>query len=160
MTMTEAPGNTVESATIREAGLDDLATIVEFNLCLARETEGKALDRATVTRAVEVLLQEPARGLFWMAEAGGRRIGQIMVTYEWSDWLNADFWWIQSVYVAPAARRRGIYRALHAHVEQEARRQGACGLRLYVERGNARAKQAYETMGMHHSHYDLFETSF
>ncbi len=145
---------------IRTAEYADLDTMVEFNLCIARETEARELDRATVVRGVETLLREPARGRFWIATVDGRPAGQIMVTFEWSDWLAADFWWIQSVYVDPVFRRRGVYRALHRHVEQEARRQGACGLRLYVERTNVRAKKTYETLGMRHSHYDLYETTF
>lgn len=145
---------------IREARPDDLDTIVEFNIRIARETEDKVLDRATVARGVETLLREPVRGRFWIAEAENRPVGQIMVTFEWSDWLAADFWWIQSVYVAPECRRQGAYRALHGHVEREAKKDGACGLRLYVERANDRAKKAYEALGMRHSRYDLFETSF
>ncbi len=145
---------------IREAGPADLDTIVDFNIHIARETEDKALDRATVAKGVETLLREPVRGRFWIAEANDRPVGQIMITFEWSDWMAADFWWIQSVYVAPESRRKGVYRALHAHVEEEAKRGGACGLRLYVERDNDRAKKAYEALGMRHSRYDLFETSF
>ena len=145
---------------IRDADQTDLDTIVEFNLRIARETEERELNPATVKRGVETLLREPTRGRFWIATVEGRPAGQIMVTFEWSDWVAADFWWIQSVYVHPDFRRRGVYRALHQHVEREARRHGACGLRLYVERANAQAKQTYEALGMHHSHYDLFETTF
>ncbi|HNV71920.1 MAG TPA: GNAT family N-acetyltransferase, partial [Candidatus Ozemobacteraceae bacterium] len=115
----------LNSPVIREALFADLDTIVEFNLRIARETEERELDRRTVTRGVETLLREPARGRFWLAIVDGRPAGQIMVTYEWSDWLAADFWWIQSVYVHPDFRRRGVYRSLHQHVEQEARRNGA-----------------------------------
>lgn len=110
------------SPAVRDAVLADLDTIVAFNLRIARETEERELDRQTVARGVETLLREPARGRFWIAMVGDRPAGQIMVTYEWSDWPAADFWWIQSVYVHPDFRRRGVYRALHQHVEQEARR--------------------------------------
>lgn len=90
--MTVYTHSTISSAAIREARPDDIDTIVDFNIRIARETEDKVLDRATVAKGVEILLREPVRGRFWIAEAENRPVGQIMVTFEWSDWLAADFW--------------------------------------------------------------------
>jgi ribosomal protein S18 acetylase RimI-like enzyme len=88
-------------------------------------------------------------------------VGQLLITYEWSDWRNGNFWWIQSVYVAAAHRQAGIFRSLFAQVQKLAQAQrDSCGLRLYVEKHNHRAQRAYERLGMAHTHYDIYETSF
>jgi ribosomal protein S18 acetylase RimI-like enzyme len=80
---------------------------------------------------------------------GGKRAGQMMITYEWSDWRNAVFWWIQSVYIRPEFRRKGIYRRLYDFVKQRAKAQGGvCGFRLYVEKENAGAQKTYAALGM------------
>jgi GNAT superfamily N-acetyltransferase len=88
-------------------------------------------------------------------------VGQLLVTFEWSDWRNATFWWIQSVYVDAAWRRRGVYRKMHESVLEQARRQGdVCGIRLYVEEANAVAKTVYEKVGLGDSSYQVFENDF
>ena len=143
---------------LRAAVPDDAPAIVEANAAMAIETEGLALDRARLLRGVEALLRDPERGAYIVAEAGGRIVGQLMVTREWSDWRDGWFWWIQSVHVDPAWRRRGAYRALHEECLRRAREAGACGLRLYVDRSNQGAQATYAAMGMSRSHYDLFET--
>ena len=98
------------------------------------------------------------RGFYLVAETAGQVVGQLLVTAEWSDWRNAYFWWVQSVYVSPDYRRRGVYRALDSHIRAEARRRGdTCGVRLYVERANHVARQAYTNLGMTRSRYDLYE---
>jgi ribosomal protein S18 acetylase RimI-like enzyme len=106
---------------------------------------------------VEALLADPSRGRYYVAEAGGETVGQLLVTTEWSDWRNAEVWWIQSVYVSRRHRREGIYRALHDEVREAARSSGAAGLRLYVDRDNRAAKETYETLGMRRSHYRMYE---
>jgi GNAT superfamily N-acetyltransferase len=135
--------------------------LVEFNAAMALESEGKSLDRRRLRDGVAALLNEDGRGFYLVAKAEYRVVGQLMVTYEWSDWRNAHFWWIQSVYVAADWRRRGVYRSLHEHVLAEARLRGdVCGVRLYVDRDNHVAQQVYSNLGMDRSHYDLFEIDF
>lgn len=95
-----------------------------------------------------------------MAESAGRRAGQMMITYEWSDWRNGDFWWIQSVWVEPSFRGQGVFKALYAHVEKLAREGGAVGLRLYVEKDNERAMGTYVRCGMKRTAYEMFEVDF
>jgi ribosomal protein S18 acetylase RimI-like enzyme len=143
--------------TIRRAILDDLDVIVNFGADMARETEDKNLDRATLTSGVRAALIDEAKGLYLVAEAEGDVVGVLMVTYEWSDWRNGHYWWIQSVYVHPNWRRRGVFRALFQHVHQLAKANNVKGLRLYVERANAVAKATYEGMGMAPSDYLIFE---
>ena len=134
---------------LRRAVPADAPVVVEFNRLLARESEGKALDPA--------VLADPVRGLYFLAEDGGEVVGQTMVTTEWSDWRNGWIWWIQSVYVRPAHRRRGVFRALFEHVHRSARDAGVVGLRLYVERANHVARQTYASMGLGPTGYVVLE---
>ena len=122
---------------IRPAVPSDLATVVEFNRALAQESEGKELDLATLRAGVAAVLEREELGFYLLAELGGQVVGQLLITYEWSDWRNGFFWWIQSVYVREDFRRRGVYRALAGHVTELAKRRGdVCGMRLYVDRDN------------------------
>ncbi|HTY38509.1 MAG TPA: GNAT family N-acetyltransferase [Bacteroidota bacterium] len=146
---------------IREATIADCPVIVRFNSKLAEETEHKTLDQDLLTRGVEALLRDPSKGVYYLAIGDGSVVGQMMITYEWSDWRNGTFWWIQSVYVENAARGSGVFRALFDYVHTLATsRTDVCGLRLYVERGNDRAKRTYDRHGMYLSHYEMFEMDF
>ncbi len=151
-----------EAFRARAATADDARAIVAFNLAMARETEGRELDSERLARGVRRALADPARGRYLLAvDAGGVPRAALLVTTEWSDWRNGEFWWIQSVYVAPEARRRGAFATLWARVEAEARRDpDCCGLRLYVERENARAQATYAALGMIETDYRLWEIDF
>ncbi len=143
---------------IREARPADASVIADFNSRLAWETEQRRLASATVRRGVGALLEDPAKGIYFLAEVDGAVVGQLLITYEWSDWRNGNFWWIQSVYVAADFRKGGVFRALFEHVRQQAKdRRDVCGLRLYVEQNNRLAQRAYERLGMGRAHYDIFE---
>ncbi|MHC4472402.1 MAG: GNAT family N-acetyltransferase [Planctomycetota bacterium] len=153
--MSRAPSQGVR---VRRAEVEDAERIAEFNRAMARETEGKDLEVGRLRAGVEAPFAEPRRGLYYVAESDGRIVGSLLITYEWSDWRNGDFWWIQSVYVEPESRRCGVFRALYEHVEERARsRDDVCGLRLYVERDNERAQAVYRAVGMTESVYRLFE---
>ena len=144
---------------IREARPDDAATIAAYNAAMAEETEGKTLDPACVGPGVQALFDDPSRGRYWVAHVDGVTVGQLMVTYEWSDWRNGMIWWIQSVYVQPERRRQGIFRALYRHVESLASAApGVIGLRLYVEDNNVRAQQTYQALGMVKPGYLVMES--
>ena len=144
---------------ISTAHRDDAAHIVAFNQTMALDTENRRLAHEVIAPGVHDVLSDPHKGLYLLAKDEGKAVvGQLMVTYEWSDWRNGMFWWIQSVYVAPEARRQGIYRALHERVRELARESGqACGIRLYVERDNATAQKTYEDIGMKPSQYLMYE---
>jgi len=145
----------------RQAERDDAPTISEFNLAMAAETEHKTLDPAVVRQGVLAVFSRPELGRYFVAEQDGQVIGQLMLTPEWSDWRNGMFWWIQSVYVRPDHRRRGVFRALYCHVEELARRtRGICGLRLYVEADNQWAQAAYRELGMRPSGHSIYETDW
>ena len=142
----------------RLAVADDSATLVEFNRAMALETESRSLAAETLRRGVEAVLRDPRHGFYVVADTGREIAGALLVTYEWSDWRNGWFWWIQSVYVRPEHRRRGIYRMLHEFVRARARSTGdVVGLRLYVERDNAVAQSTYAVLGMYDTAYLMYE---
>lgn len=146
--------------TIRRAQPTDLESLVHFNQTMAMETESKTLDATTLTRGVNAVLSDANLGFYLVAETDGKVAGSLMITREWSDWRAADFWWIQSVFVAPEFRRQGVYRALYDGVIRLAKKQNnVCGIRLYVEQDNLKAQQTYRALGMGESHYRLYETS-
>ena len=145
---------------IRDATPADGETIANYNSMMAEETEGRPLASDVIGPGVSGLLNDVNKGRYWVAEADGEIIGQIMVTYEWSDWRNGKIWWIQSVFVHPDQRRAGVFSALYRHVESLARQDGACGLRLYVEHENLRAMKTYETLGMVNPNYQVMESIF
>lgn len=142
----------------RVATAHDAAVLAEFNAAMALETEGKRLLPEVIGAGVRSLLGRPASGFYLVAEADGQLVGSLLVTKEWSDWRNGDFWWIQSVYVRPEHRRRGVYTRLYKHLRALAAKERAvCGFRLYVEKGNRRAQATYRAAGMQRTHYLIFE---
>jgi ribosomal protein S18 acetylase RimI-like enzyme len=143
---------------VRRAVASDAEILVEFNCAMALETEGKALLLEVIGAGVRALLANPAAGFYVVAESDGRVVGALLITKEWSDWRNGTFWWIQSVYVRPELRRKGVYKTLYRHVQAMAAKDaGVCGFRLYVERENTRAQSTYESLGMKETHYRVFE---
>jgi ribosomal protein S18 acetylase RimI-like enzyme len=146
---------------IRPATQADAEFLVRGNASMALETEHLSLDLDRLRDGVHALFEDPSRGVYYIAESGGRRVGQMMITYEWSDWRNGNFWWIQSVWVEPDFRGRGVFKSLYAYVEALARANPqVCGLRLYVENNNARAQSTYERCGMTRTVYQMFEVDF
>jgi len=143
---------------IRTANSDDSASLVEFNQAMALETEGKHLDADILRSGVEAVFGDEKKGFYVVAETQGRIVGGLMVTYEWSDWRNAWFWWIQSVFIRPEVRGQKIYSRLYDFVKAKATENGTvCGFRLYVETDNLRAQRVYERVGMSASHYLMYE---
>src|SRR5215212_7651788 len=149
-----------ELLSVRRAAPTDLDFIVSGNIQLAAETENLRLEAEVLRLGVRALLDSRAPGAYWIAELDAVVVGQLLITFEWSDWRNRMVWWIQSVYVSPAARQHGVFRALYAHVRSEAQLAGAGGLRLYVDVTNTRAQRVYAAMGMNGDHYRVFEDMF
>lgn len=147
--------------TIRDATPEDAGVIADFNTRMAMETEGRPLSPGLITDGVSAVLNDAAKGRYWVAEIDGAVVGQLLVTFEWSDWRNGVFWWIQSVYVHGDHRRAGVFSALYRHVEKLAREAAdVCGLRLYVERHNQRAQETYLALGMTAPGYLVMEVDF
>lgn len=145
---------------VRRAELADLPTLVDFNARLAHESEGVSLDRERLRAGVTAVLRDESRGLYLVAESDGVPVGQLGMTFEWSDWRNGVFWWLQSVYVRPEHRRKGVLRALYDRVLAMAADRDVCGVRLYVEQGNRGAQDAYRRLGLEPSVFHMYETDF
>jgi ribosomal protein S18 acetylase RimI-like enzyme len=147
--------------TIRSARPEDGEKIVEFNAAIAKETESIELDADRLKRGVWAILLDPTKGKYYVAEKERQIVGQMLITYEWSDWRDGVNWWFQSIYVSPEHRRNGILRAIFDYVLAEAKnRPEVCGVRLYVEHNNTVARQAYESLGLTHSHYELYQIDY
>ena len=143
---------------IRDAEPTDWAAIAEYNSRLATETEDKTLDWAVICEGVKKVLGDVHKGRYFVAEASGRIIGTTMITYEWSDWRDGWIWWIQSVYVHPDFRGRGVFSALYHHVERLARTSGDVrAIRLYVLTSNDKARRTYMKLGMAETGYTVLE---
>lgn len=143
---------------IRIANLEDAKSLVEFNQAMALETEGKQLDAQILQSGVKAILDDEKKGFYTVVESEGKIVGGLMVTFEWSDWRDSWFWWIQSVYILPEFRGQKIYSRLYDFVKQNAEEKGnVCGFRLYVEKENANAQKVYEKCGMEASHYLMYE---
>ena len=146
---------------VRLAEMKDADVLAQANIAMAWETERKRLDPATIARGVRAVFDDPQRGFYVVAMKAGRIAGSLMVTFEWSDWRSGLIWWIQSVYVQPSFRRRGVFRRLYQFVQtQAAKRPDVCGIRLYVEQSNHTAKQAYADAGMQQTSYRIYEKMF
>jgi len=144
---------------IHIANFEDADLLVEFNRAMALETEGKRLAPDVLRSGVEAVFSDAKKGFYVVARSRDDQIvGSLMITFEWSDWRGKWFWWIQSVYILPEFRGRGIYRLLYEFVKETARdRQNVCGFRLYVEKENTNAQNVYEKLGMKPSHYLMYE---
>ncbi|MCB9729268.1 MAG: GNAT family N-acetyltransferase [Deltaproteobacteria bacterium] len=149
------------SITLRRGEPGDAAVIAEHNVRMAAETEGRDLDAKRALSGASRALADPERGVYHVAVHEGAIVGQLLITREWSDWRDGWFWWVQSVYVVPERRGQGVYRALWEHVVELARGAGdVAGLRLYVERENARALDVYHRLGMVAASYVLMEVDW
>ena len=143
---------------IRLANMNDVDALVEFNQAMALETEQKRLDPGILRPGVAAVFDDAAKGFYVVTEADGKIVGGLLVTFEWSDWRNGWFWWIQSVYVLPDYRGRAIYPGMYGFIKGLAdERDNVCGFRLYVERENETARRVYDNAGMHESYYRMYE---
>lgn len=143
---------------VRKATINEHQTIAEFQLAMAHETEGIELDKATVKKGVEAVLADETKGNYYVAEIKGELVSSLLTTFEWSDWRNGTILWIQSVYVKPEFRRKGVYRAMYAHIKKLVQNSDKLnGIRLYADKSNLPAQKTYETLGMNQDHYVMFE---
>jgi ribosomal protein S18 acetylase RimI-like enzyme len=143
---------------IRKAKIEDLEIIVKFNYNLAKETEDKELHLETLTNGVKAILSDESKGQYYVYTINDKVVGQIMYTYEWSDWRNGMFLWVQSVYVDAEHRRKGIFKDLYNHVKKICDDdEGTTGVRLYVEKENFNAKATYKSLGMQECNYHMYE---
>ena len=145
--------------TITRGNSSDIDAIVRFQADLAMESEGTLLDVDRLTLGVTSAINDEQKGTYLVARANDTPIGSLMVTREWSDWNNMWYWWIQSVYVMPEYRNQGVYRAMYNTLKDMAQEKGVSQIRLYADKDNVSAQQVYQRLGMHESHYLIFEES-
>lgn len=143
--------------TIVRGEVDDIESIVQFQAKMAMESEGTTLDLEKVTKGVTAAMNDESKGIYWVAKINGKAIGSLMVTREWSDWNNEWYWWIQSVYVLPDYRKHGVYKAMYSTLKEVAKENKVSQIRLYVDKTNHPAQQVYQRLGMHESHYLMYE---
>ncbi len=149
---------TPDTVIIRDGRPADTEHIVEFQIEMARETEGLNLQRATVTAGVQAVFEDPAKGAYLIAEVDGRIAGALLILPEWSDWRNGTVLWIHSLYVIPEARQRGVFRKLYATLQSRVKQSPELkGIRLYVDKDNHVAQNVYQALGMTGEHYQLYE---
>lgn len=150
-----------QSIIIERAHSEDAEIIARFNQAMALETEDKALDWDKIYPGVQALLKDESKGFYLVAQIDQKVVGCLAITYEWSDWRNGLFWWIQSVFVDEQARGQGVFSAMYSHVKSLASADSSnCGIRLYVEKDNSRAQRTYEKLGMIETEYRLMEEEF
>ena len=143
---------------IRQAKETDSASIVEFQLAMAWETEQLQLNEPTVVKGVAAVFAERAKGTYYVAETEGKVVGSLLTTFEWSDWRNGTVLWIQSVYVRPEYRKRSIFSKLYKHIQENvALNNDLRGIRLYADKTNTSAHGVYEHLGMTAEHYQMYE---
>jgi GNAT superfamily N-acetyltransferase len=151
----------MNATAVRDATRADIEFLADCNMAMARESEQKLLEREVLMRGIVAVFDHPERGFYLVAERDGVSVASLLITHEWSDWRNGGWWWIQSVYVTPDARRVGVFSTMYREVEARAHRaEGVIGLRLYVEKENARAQATYAALGMEPAYYSLFQASF
>lgn len=149
--------NTDIDLTITRGETSDIDAIVRFQADMAMESEGIMLDMCRLTSGVTSAMKDESKGTYLVARANGTPIGSLMLTREWSDWNNQWYWWVQSVYVMPEYRKKGVYKAMYATLKDMACESGVSQIRLYADRTNLNAQQVYRRLGMHESHYLMFE---
>lgn len=144
--------------TIRKAHSPEINTIADFQLRMALETEQVKLDPDTVRSGVQAVMDDPNKGFYLIAEEDEKVVASLMVTPEWSDWRAKTVWWIQSLYVMPDYRRKGIFKSMYTYLKNEINHlPDIAGIRLYVDKTNTKAQKVYEIIGMNPNHYTLYE---
>lgn len=149
--------NTDLDLTITQGKASDIDAIVRFQADMAMESEGTMLNMDRLTLGVSSAINDEQKGIYLVARANDTPIGSLMLTREWSDWNNQWYWWIQSVYVMPEYRKKGVYKAMYATLKDMAQENGVSQIRLYADRTNLSAQQVYQRLGMRESHYLMFE---
>jgi len=134
------------------------ASIIDFQIKMAFETEGLHLERETLVKGVQAVFEDPHLAQYYIAQVDDQAIASLMITFEWSDWRNKKVWWIQSVYVVEEYRRKGVFSLFYEFIKEKAALlEEVGGIRLYVDKTNHAAQNTYNKMGMNGEHYQLFE---
>ena len=134
----------------------DIKAIAQFQVDMALESEGTTLSIDTVIPGVEAAINDSNKATYVIAYLSGNPIASLMITKEWSDWTNKWYWWIQSVYVIPQYRGKGVYKAMYNKIKDMALQNGVTQIRLYVDKTNVNAQKVYQKLGMSECHYLMY----
>ena len=145
--------SSAETSTIRPGALADLEMLVAFTLSEALDSERRSLNAVEVRRGVMGAFDSPPKVRYWVVESGGRMVASTSIVTEWSNFRGGDYWWIQSLYILPEHRGRGLVDTILQHLVQEAKAGLALDLRLYGFNTNARALRAYQRFGFREAPY-------
>ncbi len=143
---------------VRLATASDIPSLIEFQLAMAWETENLTLDKVTLSKGIESLFHDPAKGNYYVTQENEVVIGCLMITYEWSDWRNGNVLWVQSVYIHKQHRAKGVYKKMYQYIQELVKNSADFrGIRLYVDKTNLDAQKVYQQLGMDGEHYQVFE---
>jgi len=148
----------MEHIAVREAMPQEASLIAGFQKAMAKETENMILEDSVISAGVQAVVSDPNKGCYYVAESAGRVIACMLTTYEWSDWRNGTFIWLQSVYVDPEWRGKGVFRKMYEHIKTKvSNNENLKGIRLYVFHANKSAQAVYRSLKMEDQHYRMFE---
>jgi len=143
---------------VRAASIFESEIIINFQIKMALETENLKLEKSSVRKGINAVFKDLSKGKYYVAEENCRIVGSLLTTYEWSDWKNGMILWIQSVYIIPEYRRKGIFKKMYIYLKKMVEESDELiGLKLYVNKTNIVAQKTYEKIGMDGEHYKLFE---
>ena len=141
---------------VRRAGCTDLEMLVSFAICEAREVEKTARAPQRIREGVRAGLEDDSIAMYWVLEKEDSGIiGNVSIVKEWSNWNAGYYWWIQSMFLLPDYRGKGLMNRLIEAVREAAKQEEAVDLRLYVHNQNERAIKAYRKSGFSDSEYRI-----
>lgn len=143
---------------IRIANAEEISTIVDFQLKMALETENLLLSEKILQEGVSEVFKNHEKGKYYVALCENKIVASLLTTFEWSDWRNSTIIWLQSVYVIPEFRKKGIFKQMYEHIKKIVESSSNyCGIKLYVDKTNIKAQKVYDSVGMNGEHYITYE---
>ena len=136
-----------EGFALRDAGEADLPLVARFVRALAEYEELAHEAVATEAEFRRFLLGEPRRAEALIAEADGAPVGFAMWFYSFSTFLGRPSLYVEDVFVEPAARGRGIGRAIFRDLARRALAAGCGRMEWSVLDWNAPSVAFYRSLG-------------
>ena len=154
--------NSMEQFMVKNMTTEDISTFISFQKIMAKETEGVNLDDSSIAGALEYLINDDSYGKAFMAKLGpnGVSVGTCYINYGYDVLSNKFTIWVQSVFVHPEYRKKGIFSKIFNHLELVARQLNASRISLFVDFSNLPAQKVYEKMGMVRREHSFIERDF
>ena len=83
-------------------------------------------------KVAEHVLSDIDWGFFVLCEEQGTPVGFMNFSYEWSDWRNGMFYWLQTAYTKDTNEQ--IFKNMIEFVNSYGKEHGCCGFRLQTEK--------------------------